>query len=78
MSFTKCGTKSLETSQSTSIEKQTCEVSKAYDSFYLTECSWANKVFEDKTENYLISLDEVVAALRDCHARHNPLVRQLK
>lgn len=73
MSFLSCGTKPLGKNPST-IEENICEVEKEIDSFYLTKCGWAELLTEDKTENYLFSLQEVKDALADCHARHNPLV----
>ena len=47
MSFLSCGTKPLAKNPST-IEENICAVEKEIDSFYLTECVWAEKVSEDK------------------------------
>ena len=79
LSFSNCGTKQSAVNQTT-IEENISKV-KSIDAFYLTKCYWEDELFlvlEDKTENYLYSLQEVTAAFSDCYTRHNGLVEELK
>lgn len=48
------------------------------DSFYLGECGWVKPVEKDVVVDYFESFQEAMTVLRDCHARHNPLVKDLK
>lgn len=59
-------------------ESLVCKAEKQYDSFYLTECSWPTLMIEDKTEAYFYSQDEIMSVLRDCHARHNSLIKEME
>ena len=79
LSFSTCGTKQSAVSKTT-IEENIAKV-KTIDAFYLTKCYWEDELFlvkEDKTENYLYSLQEIRAAYSDCYDRHNGLVEELK
>lgn len=74
-----CGILSSKKDQAVSAsDNPVNQANKAIDSFYLTKCSWPEKLAFDDVKEYMDSFYQTLDLLRECSASHNPLVDQLQ